>query len=434
MRALRVLLLTIAASGAVASGAGARADDGPPTPGATLLPTILSDPISGEAVQLGETAATDKSQVVPAGYLRASRGDGPGMFLRPWSVNNAQPRKFAASYVPPPVYEQNSATTPGETKPFAPNASNTPGSSTLGTNTASADWIDGDSMMHSGVGPGPCPSCADPPHVGADFWTNGMRTGGLVGGAELLLFKPFPGANGPRGPLSNSVAPFRYDPSQRYWLGYVLEDGLGFRMRYFDFDNGSTTITGVNPLNAAQTETINGSLRARLLDFEATQQVSFRRWTMLGSGGLRYGELLESQGVRQVFPGTSQFLSNENSFHGLGLVAGAQAQRSLGWLPNLSLYFFGRGSLLFGNQRQHAVMANMLTGTLTTTNILTHNDNMAVFEIGMGPQWQYFWNQGGSIFVRGGVEAQIYQPSQSTTIDSGSTAMGGFSIAFGLNH
>ncbi|HEY5315469.1 MAG TPA: Lpg1974 family pore-forming outer membrane protein, partial [Pirellulales bacterium] len=277
----------------------------------------------------------------------------------------------------------------------------------------------------------PCP--VTPPFVGADFFNTNVRTPGFVGGVEVLFLKPFQGFKAPAStlPVANpQTAAFNYDAAQRYWLGYVLDDGLGLRARYFDFDRGANPATQTV---GAQTQNINGTVRSRQLDLELTQQVSFRRWSLLTFGGMRYGELLQSSGVRELDAGANTFLASENSFHGLGVTGGLQAQRALGWCPYLSFYFFGRGSLLFGNQRYNATSFDNAAGTATSIQLVGHNDNMMIWELGLGPQWQMPLACGGSFFARGGLEAQIYQPSASGTIDSGNMGLAGFSFAMGIN-
>ena len=202
------------------------------------------------------------------------------------------------------------------------------------------------------------------------------------------------------------------------------------RVRFFDFDRAANQATSTV---GAQTQTINGGVRSRQLDLELTQQVAFRRWSLLTFGGMRYGELLQSSGVRELDAAANTFTATENSFHGLGVTGGLQGQRSLGWCPNLSFYFFGRGSLLFGNQRFNATTIDNNAGTVTPLHLIGHNDNMMVWEIGLGPQWQMALASGGSFFARGGLEAQIYQPSASGTIDSGNMGLAGFSFALGIN-
>ncbi|HWC91092.1 MAG TPA: Lpg1974 family pore-forming outer membrane protein [Pirellulales bacterium] len=274
-----------------------------------------------------------------------------------------------------------------------------------------------------------------PPYVGADFFNTCVRNPGFVGGVEVLFLKPFQGFKAPASTLgvaNPQTASFNYDAAQRYWLGYVLDDGLGLRARYFDFDRGAVP---ASQTVGAATQNINGTVRSRQLDLELTQQVAFRRWSLLTFGGMRYGELLQSSGVRELDAGANSFLGSENSFHGLGVTGGLQAQRAFGWFPNLSFYFFGRGSLLFGNQRLNATSFDNTTAppTVTPFHLVGHNDNMTIWEIGVGPQWQMPLACGGSFFARGGLEAQIYQPSASGTIDSGNMGLAGFSFALGIN-
>jgi hypothetical protein len=270
------------------------------------------------------------------------------------------------------------------------------------------------------------------PHVGADFFNTACRSGGLVGGAEVVFFKPFQGFNAPTSTLATAnpeSASFNYNAGQRYWLGFVSNDGLGVRFRYFDYDRGAEPTTATL---GAMTQNLSGTVRSRQFDLEMTQQVAFRRWSMTAFGGLRYGELLQATGVRELDTTANTFAATENSFHGLGLTGGLQGQRALGWFPSLSLYFYGRGSLLFGNQRFNGTAFDNAAGTSTALRLIGHNDNMTIWEIGLGPQWQRALASGGSFFARGGVEAQLYQPSGSGTIDSGNMGLAGFTFAMGV--
>jgi hypothetical protein len=270
------------------------------------------------------------------------------------------------------------------------------------------------------------------PQIGNDFINNSCRCAGIVGGAEVLLLKPFLGARAPTGPVSGDVATYRYDAAQRYWLGYVREDGLGIRTRYFVYQHASNLAVANDPANANLVEAIMGGTRVKAFDVEATQQVAFYRWSLLTSAGLRYAQLGETTFANTIQTGINTSTTNDNRFHGLGLTAGLQGQRSLGPWESLSVYFAARGSILFGNQSQSGSTVNNLNNNFIPATAFVHNDTMAIWEIACGPQWQHKTKRGLNLFVRGGLEAQLWQPGNTSNIDLGNSGFAGFTTAFGL--
>jgi hypothetical protein len=214
--------------------------------------------------------------------------------------------------------------------------------------------------------------------VGDDFYTYYSRTGGLIGGGEASFLRPYATDR----VMTITDADMGFEFAYRAWIGYQSEEGLGGRLRYFQFDN---TATGVRGFNAIEFKTI---------DAEMTQRVDFRRWNLLFSGGVRQAESsYEFFDVR-----TPPNLEMAGGFAGVGLTFGAQATRELNATGALQLVASARWSSLFGN-------ANV---GLNIPGRAPHDELISIFEITFGPQYQFELASGALLTVYGGLETQTW--------------------------
>ncbi|MBI2823684.1 MAG: hypothetical protein HYX69_03210 [Planctomycetia bacterium] len=290
------------------------------------------------------------------------------------------------------------------------------------------------------------PECGPAAVVGPDFLDTGCRRCGIVFGSELILLKPVASNGDLPGSSFNvtfaSILPpvinfnvhnnFNFETTPRFWLGYVTNSGLGFRVQYWEFRQ-STSGSFLDGIDLVQ---VGGAMRFRTFDWEVTQQVSYRKWRMLAFGGFRYGEVRQSEFFHVLGPTFS--FDQSKAFNGIGLTGGANLYRSLFNLQGLSWYTNTRGSVLFGDRSyNYNAGVDILFPVTATTNVKVSGDTLGILEIGTGPQWQMPLARGGQFFVRGGFEGQLWLNSgtiDNTPLDGslGNVGFGGFSIAAGI--
>jgi hypothetical protein len=248
----------------------------------------------------------------------------------------------------------------------------------------------------------------------------------LIGGAGFYLMQAFPGsdpalttthitatttvATGATSTVTQGVTTeFSHDYSVAplIWLGYVGDSGLGFRARWWRYDESSSA-SAVNPTLAAgpavpvngvitiptmtissasvlglsftSLGSVNGpeqvlatnNIRLNVWDFEATQDFHRGCWTLGVSAGLRYAMLNQSYAAARVgftglLPpqfqdgdGDDAILNDENvllahhSFNGIGPTASLDIHRPIR-NSGFALYGTARGSILFGRSHQSAL-------------------------------------------------------------------------------
>lgn len=246
-----------------------------------------------------------------------------------------------------------------------------------------------------------CTSCAPSRHVGRDFWVCKDRGCGWVGGVEFLLLKPYAGG----GYMDNAGgAQLNFNPAYRLTLGRQNADGLGARLRFFEFDRGSRVGTSVL------------GVEARYLDAELTQAVDFRRWNLLFSGGLRYAEI---QAANDTFTVDSFGTS------GFGVTFSGQASRDLNKSGSLRMVSSARWSAVYGNS--HSLT---LPGT-------TNDNLMNIMEINIGPRYRRCLRNGAYLTIGGGFEAQYWSNAASIADQlpsngAGDIGFAGFSSSIGI--
>jgi hypothetical protein len=269
---------------------------------------------------------------------------------------------------------------------------------------------------------------------------------GIVGGGELLFLRPyFQGTGEIVDPmLGLALRPdFDFELSPRAWIGFVTDQGLGFRTRYWEFDHASSRGTAqISDPEVEATATADRGLEARTIDLEATQQAAFQRWMFVLAGGLRYAEYNEDERLRlqgtDLLTATPFDLttSSDAGFDGIGPTFGVQAERALA-NTNFSIYSGLRGSLLFGRRKAGIALRDNMADTVLFGESTRGNDLIAIWEVNLGLQYLWPLSGGGNVFVRGGVEGQYWQGPR--TIDPffaavpGDMGFGGFTVAAGVN-
>jgi hypothetical protein len=274
--------------------------------------------------------------------------------------------------------------------------------------------------------------CAYGPTVGRECSNCECRTGGFVGGVEVVFFKPFytgggipnvdAAASDPfTGFINYQQLQYNYQAAPRFWLGYVFANGLGGRARFFDYHQ--TAASDVSNVFTAPPGifTLHGLLALRTYDLELTQQVNFRNWSLQAFGGVRYAQVRQQSSV-DIFGLTTS--NSSLAYYGVGLTGGLQGERVLTPNQRWSIFFSGRGSLLFGHQRDNT---SDLFFLYTEGNRRIDNAFASIWEMQLGPQWKMRLPRGGEFFARTTVEGQFWQ-------GVGNFAPIGTSPAPGLNH
>jgi hypothetical protein len=253
-----------------------------------------------------------------------------------------------------------------------------------------------------------CTSCCPSRHVGRDFWVCKDRCAGIVTGLDFLLLRPF--ADGGLADGGPGAASMNYQPAYRVYGGYQNADGLGARIRYFEFDRGTTLATN------------QFGVEARYLDLEATQAVDFRRWNLLVSGGLRYAEYSLD---RTIGVGTAR-TGVLGGFDGIGLTFGVQGTRDLNRSGSLRLVTSGRWSAVYGN-------GSIDTTPATPGGVAVRDDLAQILEINVGPQWRRKMRNGGYLTLGAGFEAQYWAsalPQTPLTVGTAGTNGSGIDAGF----
>lgn len=233
-----------------------------------------------------------------------------------------------------------------------------------------------------------CTECEPPVAM-----TAGQRTspkGRLISGVGFYYFRPQWSQNtayttvtsnavtpGNTAPVTGATTAFDYDfgGAPRFWLGYILPEGVGGRMRYFRFDQGTSQnvtsddglfVISNNPLGAQIQSGATGAgpvgmnfgsgLDLYAIDMEVIKDLQIGRMEVIYFGGLRYAHLIQDYSATESIAGGqfTQSASNQNAF---GATAGIDDVYKVGD-TGIGLYGSFRGSLLFGKTRQ-TVQANI---------------------------------------------------------------------------
>ncbi len=232
---------------------------------------------------------------------------------------------------------------------------------------------------------------------------------------------------------STAVAP-------RIYAGYALDDGLGVRLTWWQFDEqsaqqnptngpsspGTTVVIGApspfsspgvfsnsSLLSGSQQDVFNlySVLKLNVWDFDLQQTFSMGRWGFLLGGGVRYAHI--SQGYRGTLnhlgtglPNDIESVQIDNNFTGTGPTAflEGRCRFNLGF----SLYGNLRGGLLYGQGRQNGFALNQgsTPGSLVSTADLgsgAETVSFAQMEGGLEYRASFSW---GEPFLRLGVQAQ----------------------------
>jgi len=195
-----------------------------------------------------------------------------------------------------------------------------------------------------------------------------------VGGAGVYLFKPHWFGGNPAFIIRDTATDQRefvsfdqsYNTAPLAWFGYVGPCGLGAQVRWFGFHEQDHVAAvaapdtifelplGDEPINPVTNGRFDSNLKLNVWDVECTQLWQCDCWSLTGSAGVRYAQVVTEydvflQNVAQVF--TTQTRQN---FDGIGPTVSLLARRPIGcW--GCGLFGAARGSVLAGkNEFQQA--------------------------------------------------------------------------------
>ena len=202
--------------------------------------------------------------------------------------------------------------------------------------------------------------------------------GRLYGSVEMTFLRPrVSGVIGAFSPHNGGrLLANNFDTGIRYVLGYRGENGLGFRGRYWSFNDSYAFQPPYGPANMM--------IDTQAADMEVTLLQTHRTWDVELSSGIRYGKL------RYFSDTPGAFGVGEAYFEGIGPTMAGNIQRPLG-SSGFSLFGNLRGSLLFGEIRNASMLLNLPNGPVRDEVATTIENQLGVAwtaEIGQSAQFE----------------------------------------------
>ncbi len=157
------------------------------------------------------------------------------------------------------------------------------------------------------------------------------------------------------------------------WLGFLSDDGLGVRVRYWYFREGtnqafnggnggsggvnstllfSAAPLGLSLINGTSTMVATSKLQLQVVDAEGLLNLNAAKWDILFSGGVRFAQIDQAYNAFVPQSGDNTLLSS-NTFSGAGPTLALELHRPICG-SCLSLYGNVRYSLVFGSGQQQA--------------------------------------------------------------------------------
>lgn len=290
------------------------------------------------------------------------------------------------------------------------------------------------------------------------------RRGGFVGGAEVLTASTYfedsvALTHLNNGGNSRDVRTFtnHFDASPRFWLGYANEEGLGGRVRYWNYnqnfgpvgavDTGASTqieaviFSGSNITESifkllsldGDTMNVTAGIDVQVLDLEGTVHGRVGAIKFDACAGLRYAVLQQHyQGVLTDGGGaTAETLTQNLHYEGLGLTGGAVGYRPFPIAPDVSAFAGARISVLYG--RMHETKGFVSTRSANKDFDRRADEVLTILEIPAGLEWSRTFASGARGFVRTTVEAQVWANGGNLQSDVNSFSLLGLGAAFGLD-
>ena len=249
------------------------------------------------------------------------------------------------------------------------------------------------------------------------------RSCGIVGGAEVAFLRPHStiGIGDNFGGVSFVDVEYDFETTPRLWVGYQGSNGLGARLRYWEFDHSQAQVGG-DVFSAFH------SLDTYVVDAEVTDTTALGcNWDATVFGGLRYVDYVETRSPFITATGATLVIDQYNS-DSIGPTAGGE----LRWCvrENFALFGIARGSILMGSQDEFTANGPGPLG------LVDHESNNIFYitELQLGGELTRPLADGGYGFARLAVEAQNWSnfSQQFGGGDSGNMGFAGFTAAVGI--
>ena len=240
------------------------------------------------------------------------------------------------------------------------------------------------------------PACCDLPAVpAASGCVSVQQCGGFVGGAEVIFFKPFGEAGQSAQQVVTLSGADSFLPAWRLWGGWSDAEGLGFRVRWWQYDQFSSTPSGFG-------FDFSSRLIFQKLDVEATQAVSYRSWDLLYSGGVTWIGNEMQLGASSIADIDRWRLDAAGVTVGLQGIRRSRAFEHWRWQ---------------GGAQFSGVFGNALSQTISDPIGDQPSSLGAILEFTVGPRWERSIGGGATAFAGGNAEAQYWMTGLGSVED-----------------
>ncbi len=271
--------------------------------------------------------------------------------------------------------------------------------------------------------------------------------------------------------VRQSTVDFDWDMkhSPRIYFGRINCGGFGWRVRYWQFDQGTTMtpneqdfvddgffgddptiIFGLAADNAAirfspsdfETAIIRHSLELHTVDFEAICRYDTCYGTIGVAAGIRYA-FMDQLVTYNAADTPDQWARLGHDFNGVGPVVALEGRRYL--CRNVSLFAEARGAILLGESSLILQAFDADDEGDRTDMFFNDNDNdlISIVELQVGVEWSRCLERGGRLFVRTAFEGQAWLGAGSgfnafdsqgfQTPQNGNMGLFGFSVGTGID-
>lgn len=248
---------------------------------------------------------------------------------------------------------------------------------------------------------------------------NDVAPGVFYGGAEVIFFKPFGEAGTQPQEIITATGATDFLPAWRLWGGWSDADGLGARIRWWQYDQFSySSEFGLDNFSR---------LIFQKLDLEVTQQFERGLWDLMASGGVTWVGNELDYGLVGATP------INRWRMDAAGVTAGLQAVRASRNYEHWRWFGSVQASGVFGNSLADAV------GRAGEDPIGEQPSTVGgILELSIGPRWERPIGGGASLFAGGNAEAQYWMTGLGSILDGnipdgqGSLGLVGLSFNLGI--
>jgi hypothetical protein len=213
------------------------------------------------------------------------------------------------------------------------------------------------------------------------------HSSGLWASAEWLFLR-YHRADGVRvGVDANEGVEFDFESTLRLTVGAVRDDGLGLRLRWWEFDHTEAAFEGGGSAMRVNTDTY---------DVEVFDTFCLNRnWDLEIAGGVRF---LEFEETMQDIPGDAE--TRFNYFTGFGVLTSAELRRVIG--QNGNLWLRARSAILMDDKdifntsgAQQELLLDVTVGITELAfgyDFVTPLQNGAYAFAGVQAEWQNWYN------------------------------------------